>query len=718
MQPESAYDQSWYDENKLTTRRWDDYGLDLADLADYGLHDITAGQAAELGFHNPSDGIYISYPDDADSRIRYYRTGFQAQTEGGKYGQRRGTMPAAYWAPRVEYSTWATKPEIPILITEGEFKAIVVDNIANSVGHTTVVAIGLGGVFNWQSKKLGVDLLPKLKDVKWMGRRVYIAFDMDMQTNPFVALALQRLFNKLAGLGAVCGVLTWDGTKGKGIDDFLCQCPSRRAAWLELLATAQQPVHVIAAAELNKRFVYVEREQKIWDMQNVCYVTVKSFSQEFFTEKCKIQTSVKQTANGPVPVMKELSMGAYWLQSSIRSAVVGLQFVPGGKPIVEQPMPFGDGMLKYLNTWRGWGVGLTGRALKPVKGDVEPFKRFIKAAFGNEDQAHCEYLEKRLAWIFQQPTVKHPTWIYIIGRPYQGKSTLLKLIAELVGQTCTSNIDERALQSQFAEWRAEKLLVTLDDSSVKDRHLVQQLLKRLTTEEHSQVNKKYQSEYTASNYTTFFFAANGVDALLEHDDRRALVLSAECSWDYAKGEWKEFDDWRRSVDGKQALLHYLMYEVKLEAGFLEETPPRTQARELVIESGASSWDSFLMHVSTTVNGLTWRGPASGELRTWTPTVISADMLKALYGLMNNGHEDKYEIKLAALGMKFARYGARKCMPTDSLDARGRLFIAEHQVQLWTWDKRWISRTREEYIDEFMQIIKRYPELGPAKKGKF
>lgn len=717
MPEEQIISEEWAENNPLTAKRWEDYGFELADISPYGLYDISASKAEEMGFSKTSDGVYITYPDDKDSRIRYYRSGFQAQTDIGKYGQRYGTLPAAYWPATAPYDEWADDSSVPVLLTEGEFKAIVVDKVANSPGQLNVVPIGLGGVFNWQSKKLGVDLLPSLKSVRWLGRKVWIAFDMDQGNNPMVALALSRLFNKLAELGAMCSVLSWDAARGKGIDDYLCQCPLRRAAWLELCATAQVPVHILSVLEMNKRFAYVEREQKVWDGQNNTYVAVKNFGNEFFTEKIKVQTSVKQTAQGVVPVMKEMGIGAYWLSSPLRSKVAGLQFTPGAGSFVEVEALFGEHSVKYLNTWRGWGLGIDGRMLKPKAGNVKPFYDFIYATFANESKEHCEYLIKRLAWIFQQPTVKHPTWIYLIGPPMQGKSSLIKLIAELIGQTYVSNIDESSLKSSFSEWRAEKLLVTLDDSAIKDRHVVRQLVKRLTTEEHSQVNKKYQSEYTAQNYTTFFFAANGLDALLEHDDRRALVLAAECSWDFKKGEWTEFDTWRRSAEGKAALLHHLLHEVKLDAGFLTETPPHTQARELVIESGASSWEEFLYNFSTTMAPIVWHAPASGEVRKWRPTIVTLDMMRVLYHL-TSPLEDRFEIKNGALGAKLARFAARRVVPCDSTDSRGRMLILDRQIALWTWDKTWVNRTKEDYVQEYLAIIRKYPELdtGPLKKG--
>lgn len=704
------------EKNKLTVRRWEDYGFDLDALDFYKLRDITAAEAEALGFSKASDGIYISYPKEEDSRIRYYRTGFQAQAELGKYGQRANTPPALYYPPTL-ISDWKKNNSLPIVLTEGEFKAIAIDMVANSLANIKIVPCALGGVSSWRSAKLGWDLLPELEEIKWAGRQVYLAFDMDQGTNPQVSLALNKLFNKLSSKGARCLVLMWDPAEGKGIDDYLVKMPLPSEAWEELLSKAQLPVHIMTVLKMNQRFVYVEREQKVFDIQNNAWIQIRSFNTEFFTERFKVQTGVKMTASGAQAVMTQFTNGSYWLQSPLRNSVAGMQFIPGAESLVEQDSVFSDTKIKYLNTWRGWGSGIDSRPLKPTAGDVKPFYDFIHATFGHESPDHANYLIKRLAWIFQQPTIKHPTWIYLIGAPLQGKSSLIKLISSLIGTAYVSNIDETAMKSNFSEWRAEKLLITLDDTAVKDRQTVQQLLKRLTTEENSQINKKYQSEYSAPNYSSFFFAANGIDALLEHDDRRALVLEAMCPWDFSKGEWRAFDAWRTSREGQAALLHHFLFEVKLDSEFYNEKPPHTNARSLVIESGESSWDSFLYNLATLMGPLTWRSPASGELRKWEMTIVSMDMLRALYDLTAGKVTDKFPIKNGSLTAKLTRYGARKATPHQATDGRGRLLIGHQQVTLWTWNKKWVKRDREEYIDEYFEILKHFPELDDQRLQK-
>lgn len=706
-------DNEWQEQNPLTVKRWLDYGFDLDDIDRYGLRDIKASEAAAMGFSRPYDGIYIPYPNDKDSRIRYYPTGFGAQLEDtAKYGQRPGTPPAAFWPGGVGH-TWLEDRDVPVLITEGEFKAIAVDYLVNSpMRHPAVVPIGLGGVSSWMSRKLGLDMLPELAAVKWAGRRVWVAFDADLATNPSVALALSKLFNKLVELGAQCRVLSWDAERGKGIDDYLTQSSIPRMAYEELVAKAQVPSHVLGVVELNKRFCYVEREQKVWDAQSSGWIKVNSFSGEFFTERLKVQVGVKKGPDGTAPVLKDMTLGAYWLQSPARNAVNGLQFEPGCGQYIEVPSEFGNRPVRFLNTWKGWGCDLRGKLLKPERGDVSPFLEFVRAAFGHEAPEHAEYLLRRLAWMFQQPTSKHPTWVYLIGAPYQGKSTLLKIIASLVGQAYTTNIDEKILAGSFDAWRADKLLVTLDDSSMRDKYTIKQLLKRLTTEEFSQINKKHQNEYTTPSYFTFFFAANGIDPLLEHDDRRALVLSAECPWDFAAGEWKPFDDWRRKPESLAALLHYFLYEVKLDASFLTEQPPHTMARAAVIEAGNSGWDEFLLLLSDAMGQVAWAAPASGEVRRWMPTIFTPHMLRVIYSTMYT--DDKYQIKNGALGAKISRFGGAKAVPKDSTDPRGRVMVDGMQQNFYTFSRAWMNRLNEEMVQEYKSIVTQFPELRETK----
>jgi len=694
-------------DNPLSTRRWEDYGFHTSTLKTYKIKDISASEATELGFGNVHDGIYITYPRDSDSRIRWHLTGFAAVASAGKYGQKPNTLPAMYYPPTMG-KLWMNNTSIPVVVTEGEFKAIAVDLLVNGDSPPIVAPISVGGVFSWQSSKTGIDLINDFKEVSWVGRLVYLAFDMDQTTNAMVSLALSRLTNKLCELGAFVMVVQWPAESGKGIDDYLTTQMLPRDAWLNMVSQAQFSTHIATVLELNTRFTYCEVQQQVYDSQNMTYIAPKSFSSDFFTQRLKVQTGVK----GGVAVLKDMPLGMYWLQSPSRTTVVEPVFMPGKPRLINM-----EGR-RYLNTWMGWGQGLRAKGLEPVKGDVSLFYKFLEATFGGESQEHVKYLVKRLAWIFQQPLKKHPTWLYFLGKPLQGKSTLINIISELVGTRYTANVDEDIVRGQFAEWRSDKMLVTFDDSSIKDPRVIRQLLKRLTTEANSQVNLKYVKAQTTESYFTFMFATNSVDALLDHDDRRALVLEAECGWDFEKGEWAAFDAWRATRDGMQALLHHFMYEVKIEAAFYNEVPPKTHARELVIEVGESNWDDLINYFAMSKAHVQWPKPASGETRYWKPTIFSVDMLRAVF-LLRNGDSERFKAASATLVGKLVRYGARRCTAEETSDTRGRLMLDKEQVTLWTWDLLWMHRSRGDYLVEYRHLQKTLPELFPGTvKAKF
>ena len=113
-------------QNKLAFRRIQEYGIvpsaEIDDfLATYKLHDVSTAQCLELGFTNPSDGIYIQYAKDSDSRVRYNRSGFQAQQDLGKYGQRPNTLPALYVPPTIT-PAHLKNTDLPVLLIEASLR--------------------------------------------------------------------------------------------------------------------------------------------------------------------------------------------------------------------------------------------------------------------------------------------------------------------------------------------------------------------------------------------------------------------------------------------------------------------------------------------------------------------------------------------------------------------------------------------------------------------
>jgi hypothetical protein len=124
--------------------------------------------------------------------------------------------------------------EIPVVVTEGEFKTVALWRLANygSPVRPRLLPLGLSGVYNWRGtigKTIGPDgsrldvkgTIPDLDWVTWQGRKVVIAYDADAAMKDLVRIARSELASHLRGRGALVGFLEWDMAKGKGIDDHL-----------------------------------------------------------------------------------------------------------------------------------------------------------------------------------------------------------------------------------------------------------------------------------------------------------------------------------------------------------------------------------------------------------------------------------------------------------------------------------------------------------------
>ncbi len=124
-----------------------------------------------------------------------------------KYFQPKDKVAIPYILPEA----WQVKDKTnkPIWITEGEKKALTL------IQHGRH-AIALSGVWNFKAggkSDLNNDkgLWQELQSFEWRGRTVYLAFDMDLWTNPAVRSALYELAFKLFDRGASVKIATWEG---------------------------------------------------------------------------------------------------------------------------------------------------------------------------------------------------------------------------------------------------------------------------------------------------------------------------------------------------------------------------------------------------------------------------------------------------------------------------------------------------------------------------
>jgi predicted P-loop ATPase len=188
-------------------------------------------------------GIAIPYFAPGSQQVREYRLrrdhpDLESGPDGAlkvrqKYLSPPGRGNMLYLPPDCEEHD-LKNPELPIVLTEGEFKTLALSRLArwNNAGTPRFLPIGIAGVFNWRGivgKATGADghplyikgPIPDLDWIQWKGRNVTIAFDADAGTKEQVRFARADLARHLRQRGAVVGFYQWELAQGKGIDDHL-----------------------------------------------------------------------------------------------------------------------------------------------------------------------------------------------------------------------------------------------------------------------------------------------------------------------------------------------------------------------------------------------------------------------------------------------------------------------------------------------------------------
>ena len=216
---------------------------ELADLA--GLRRVDSNVGREMFSRKRGDLAGIIIPNVApwdSGHIREYRERLDNPDleygadgtirETNKYIQPPGRTNLIYFPPGVLPPTLEDS-NVPVIITEGEFKALALSRLANHQTPTPrFLPIAVAGVWNWRgtiSKTTGPNgdrravkgVIPDFDRITWKGRRVIIAFDADCEKNPKVRSARWQLTSALMERGACVGLLDWPMEEGKGIDDRL-----------------------------------------------------------------------------------------------------------------------------------------------------------------------------------------------------------------------------------------------------------------------------------------------------------------------------------------------------------------------------------------------------------------------------------------------------------------------------------------------------------------
>lgn len=541
---------AWTDAGRRQLEGW---GLSEQQAAQAGLFEVADASVIGAGVaHRP--GIVIPYymPDGGllridgrpFARVRWLDTpsqsAFGGRLKAPRYGQPKGTGVQVYFPPLFDWAADLADSSKPLIITEGEAKAIT----ACLAGFR---CLALGGVYNFATRQ---GLVPALAAIEWKGRPVVIIYDSDAATNPAVLAAEARLVEELGtqrGASVRIVRLPEEGSDKVGLDDFIHRHGPDELG--RLIAAAPDigalDAKVIA---LNRTCAWIEQEGKVLDLVSGDWIDRGAFMQG-----SQYSTLKHVVAGGPKSKPKVLSVAQQWLRHPHAQRYSRVIFRPGEG--ISVPVPGG----RALNLWTGWDA---------EPGDVTPWLRLIAYLTSRETNPEIRTLPiKLLAYKAQHPQEKIPLALVFTGTVGSGKTMWMdSVVAAFAPWSAPVTPDQ--LVSIYNPWLEKSVVAAISEMDVETLQKHAERIKALITDEHQLVNDKYRSLREINSPTFYMLNSNwsGVGAGFSIDDRRMVVI--ECPGIGPDSMYEDFKAWLKQ-GGAKHLMHYLLH---MDLGDWE--PPR------------------------------------------------------------------------------------------------------------------------------------------------
>ena len=171
--------------------------------------------------------------DEAFVRCKLFPPVSDGQGHTIRYYQRAGTPPRLYVPHRTRSAL--ADPTIPLLVTEGEKKALKADQLG-------LACVAVGGLWNWRA---GGQPIADLDRIDWCDREALIVLDSDVWS-PDLLQPVFALGKELEGRAAKIAVVKLPvGAGGAkiGLDDYLCAHAAftKMAAWWREWSRRKEP---------------------------------------------------------------------------------------------------------------------------------------------------------------------------------------------------------------------------------------------------------------------------------------------------------------------------------------------------------------------------------------------------------------------------------------------------------------------------------------------
>ena len=581
---------------QLYTKFLEDRAFDDTDIATLGLKLLNKDETKSLIGHTHEWSIQIPYFDIESKETGFNRVRLLQPKSKMKYSQARASGSHIYFPLNTNWKKVVVDVDIPIIITEGEFKswAITKQLVSQSLPYA---CLGLAGVTSW-SDKHGLHLHKDLMQIMWRkktsfeskSRKVYIVFDYDGakeegEPNEQVALAETKLAITLRGLGAevhLCRVGKFASASGSkyAIDDHLLSGGNVG----EVLTTTSIVMNGVDTLDVKLHEFSTKYALHNGDVIRLGDGHIMNFQKAKIdsAQHLFIQTNTVPGRNGGPPkvVVKEVPMLEEYKKWHKRCDIRQVGVYPQYQGLRVTP----DGCYNYLNSW----------SYEPITGDPTPYLDFCTYFFRDEPD-FAEYWHNWVANIIQFPYRRnYTTPQFASAIEGIGKSAVAEFIAEMMGLgdgAPAAIVGPDELFGNFNGMLKNKIFVVVNEpSSDRDDHSAK--LKNYITSNEIAINNKYGAQYTVTNYLNFVFTTNKpyVTHMGNTARREAIYSPHTLTNKETHPKVSALFSWARS-SGFGIMLNWY-YERDISEFDPRKAAPETSSRKQAIELSKTPLESF------------------------------------------------------------------------------------------------------------------------------
>ncbi|MBI1316390.1 DUF3854 domain-containing protein [bacterium] len=532
-------------------------GISIEDAIACGLGETDTPQSdvhPSMDYLDGFKGVVIPYFNSDGSPLEVDGIPFARMRRLGdvpkgaaKYVQGSGTGVHVYLCPFVDWGAIFADPKVPIVVTEGEAKAIA----ACSQG---IACIALGGVSSTRDSVTG-EYLPGLDGCKWRNRIVYVCFDSDAQQNPDVFAAQEAIRSELSvNRGSDVRIINLPGKpvppdhegneqpdEKMGIDDFLL--------W-KGLASFRQLLHATPSAskldkaimQINASCALIDDEEAVYDEKTDAFYSMSWFKDGSDYAKIKLPV-VGMGKNGPVE-RPPIIVAKEWPSHQNARRYTSTVFKPG------EPRVIKTGRGPLLNRWQGF---------REAEGNVEPFLDLTDFIFSELEEETQGFALKLLAYKAQNPGRKVPIAIMLVGSKGSGKSMWCELVQKAFAPA-SKMLQPTLLLSDYNSYVDRNVLLFIDEVTPRVMDQSGEMLKLLISQPEVMLNEKYRPMKPVDNLGLYIVTSNYPEAAsFSRDERRYFVVNTPDKKDGEIGEayYRNLVTYKDSDCGP-AIMHFLL----------------------------------------------------------------------------------------------------------------------------------------------------------------